>query len=116
MFGDKTYQYHPRGLPSADFVPTLAGLDDPESKFSCASHHNAAIDNHASWVALYRGRRSIVSPHSNLKRTAVFISNCQTAAGSFLSCLPGTAHQPTELARFAFRWKFQRQFRIRLAP
>ena len=107
MFGDKTYQYHPRGLPSADFVPTLAGLDDPESKFSCASHHNAAIDNHASWVALYRGRRSIVSPHSNLKRTAVFISNCQTAAGSFLSCLPGTAHQPTDLARFAF----QRHFR-----
>jgi hypothetical protein len=24
VFGDKTYQYHPRGLPSADSVPTLA--------------------------------------------------------------------------------------------
>ena len=100
------------GLPSADSVPTLADLDDLDSKFSCASHHFAAIDNHASWVALYRGCRSIVSPHSNLKRTAVFISNCQTAAGSFLSCLPGTAHQPTDLARFAF----QRHFRIRLNP
>jgi hypothetical protein len=63
----------------------------------------AAIDNHASWVALYRGCRSTVSPHSNLKRTAVFISNCQTAAGSFLSCLTGTAHQLTDLARFAFQ-------------
>ena len=73
------------------------------SKFFCASHHFAAIDNHASWVALYRGCRCIVSPHSNLKRTAVFISNCQTAAGSFLrsagpACPAPLTSPPTSLA------------------
>ena len=112
IFGDKTFHYHPYGLPSADSIPSLGDLDNPDSKFSYASHHFAAVVNHASWIRLYRNIRSFEGTHCNLKRAAFFISTCQTAAGSFLSCLPSTAHQPTDLARTAF----QRRFRIRLNP
>ena len=103
-YGDKTFQYHPSGLPTAAALPSPAALDDPASKFSCAQRHFAAVADHADWITLYRAARALCT-----RRAAFFISACQQGAGDFLNCLPATSRQPTDLARIAV----QRRFRIR---
>ena len=115
-YGDKTFQYHPTGLPTTAVLPTARDLDNPASKFSCAQRHFAAVDDHAAWLAFYRhlrsGAASASADDDTHKRAAFFISTCQPGAGDFLDCLPATSHQPTGLARIAT----QRRFRIRLNP
>ena len=34
---DKTFQFHPKGLPAAKYFPTAAEFTNPDSKISCAT-------------------------------------------------------------------------------
>ena len=92
-FGDKTFQYHPCGLPTRDAIPSAADLDDPDSKFFCATRYFAAVYHHADWISLYRA----ICAHpkeatGDEKRAGFFISTCQL--GRRIPELPACHSQP----------------------
>jgi hypothetical protein len=78
-FGDKTYQYHPPGLPAAAALTTLTRICD--SAFASnrrALHHFHAVTHHALWCDHLDTHRD------DTRYTTVFICASQPHAGDFL--------------------------------
>ena len=101
-FGDKTFQYHPRGrgLPTIATLPTIEQLNDPDSKISCATRTTSLRSSITSTGSppLFR----LIEATKDAFRMGQFISTCQTGAGDYLNVPPShTAHHPTGLARTA---------------
>ena len=82
-FGDKTYQYHPPGLPAADVLTTLTRIRDPAfASNRRALHHFHTITHHALWCDHLDTHRD------DTRYTTVFTCASQPHSGDFLLALP----------------------------
>ena len=82
-FGDRTYQYHPPGLPAAAALTTLTRICDPAfASNRRALHHFHAVTHHALWCDHLDTHRD------DTRYTTVFICASQPHAGDFLHCIP----------------------------
>jgi hypothetical protein len=92
-FGDKTYQYHPPGLPATAALTTLTRICDPAfASNRRALHHFHAVTHHALWCDHLDAHRD------DTRYTTVFICASQPHAGDYLLALPTDAQTtiPTE--------------------
>ena len=82
-FGDKTYQYHPPGLPATAALTTLTRICDPAfASNRRALHHFHAVTHHALWCDHLDTHRD------DIRYTTVFICASQPHAGDYLHAIP----------------------------
>jgi len=107
--GAKTFQYHPKGLPSAKHFPTAAEFTNPDSKVSCATRPFVAVVNHKLWCEVYDQKQD------DIDSAAMFLSQSQPGAGDAYNCLPGIC-PATNWSSSDLQTDLQRRLRVPLFP